>query len=255
MKRCTPRLGAALTALSVLALGATTASADVPSFSRCPVGAPNLSSCLVAQSTGGSIGANRNSVNVGTSVKIEGGVAQDPDTHQFTFVPPASGPALTGTPVVVSNNLFGTGLPFSLNTLTAQIQQVGAITYDYSTFSFTAPIRIKFSNPLLGTNCAIGSTAAPITLNLTTDITDPPPPNQPIFGDQGSISRPAGLILESDDVIDVDNAYAVPAASNCGAVAPATVTKAINKQLGLPSPAGTNTATITNNVYVGHTPS
>jgi hypothetical protein len=251
MKRSPSRLGAILAATgAVAAVAAPAASADAPSFGRCPTGTTNLIACVVFQSTSGSIGANTNSINVGNALKLEGGVTYNDDTRQYAFVPPVSGDALTGRPITVSSNLFGRGLPFSLNTLTATIQQVGPVGYDFSNENITAPVRIKFSNPLLGAGCAIGSAASPISLHLTTGITNPPAPNAPIAGSQGEQTDVPGADLALTGVVEVDNAYAVPAASNCGAVAPATVTRIINQQLGLPSAAGTNTATITGDDFL-----
>ena len=62
----------------------------------------------------------------------------------------------------------------------------------------------------------------------------------------GNLLTPFG----KSDVVEVDNAYAVPAATSCGAVARTTVTRIINEQLGLPSPAGTNTTQLTNDIYI-----
>jgi hypothetical protein len=253
MKRRTSHLGTAVAAaVSVAAVVAPVASADLsaPSFARCPTTAAGVAGCLVIQSESGSIGANSNRIDVGNAVKIEGGLAVDDATGNVSFVPPAAGSALTAQPVVVSSNLFGSGFPLTLNTLTATIQQAGPIAFDYSSFSVTAPIKIKFNNPLLGSSCTIGSNASPLTLNLTTGITNPPAPNTPIVGNQGALVDVPGVDIASQGALEVDNAYAVPVASNCGAVAPSVVTKAINKQLGLPSPAGTNTAQLKNDIFI-----
>jgi hypothetical protein len=250
MKRRTSRLGTALTAaVSVAAVAAPVASADAPSFSRCPTSNPNVAGCLVVKTTSGSIGANRNSINVGNAVTVEGGLGVDAGGN-INFVPPTSGDALTATPITVSGNLFGSGFPLVLNTLTATIQQAGAVQYDYSTSSLALAIKIKFNNPLLGSSCTVGSNAAPIQLNLTTGATNPPAPNTPIFGDQGTIVDVPGTDYATTGTIEVDNAYAVPVASHCGAVAQSLVTAAINKGLGLPSPAGTNTTKLTTDQFI-----
>jgi hypothetical protein len=251
MKRCTSRLGAILAAATaVTAAAAPVASADAPSFSRCPTTTAGVVDCVVFQSTSGSIGANSHSINVGSSLTLEGGIAYNRVTRQHTFVPPTSGDALTGQPITVASNLFGSGLPFTLNTLTATIQQAGPVDYNFSTEDITAPIQIRFSNPLLGSGCTIGSTADPLSLNLTTGTTSPPAPNAPITGDQGTLTDVPGTDQANIGVVEVDNAYAVPAAQSCGSVAQTLVTRVINQQLGLPSPAGTNTASVTGNDYL-----
>jgi hypothetical protein len=251
MKRRTSRIGMTLAAVAgVAAVSASAASAaSTPSFSRCPTATPGVFACLDVNTTGGSIGANRNSINVGGAIAIQGGIRYDDAVGDNVFVPPVSGDALTGRPVTVASNIFGTGLPFTLNSVTATVQQVGPITFNYSSFDITAPIRVRFDNALLGSSCTIGSAASPITLHLTTGITNPPAPNTPIAGNGGTFADVPGADLAVQDVLEVDNAYAVPAATSCGAASRAAVTKIINKQLGLPSPAGTNTAQLTNDIY------
>jgi hypothetical protein len=247
-----------MAALSTVALGASalaagSASAATPSYDRCPTADPNVVECVFLQSTSGVLGANSNSINLGDHVTFEGGAAQDPITSDVSFVPPASGDALTSTPITIASASIG--LPASYTTITATIQQVGPANFNDNSFDLTVPVRVKFNNPLLGSNCAVGSTAEPISLHLTTGTTHPPAPNTPVSGSHGAISRPAtpaGTFFESSNVVEVDNAYAVPAATNCGAVAQSTVTKAINSALGLPSPAGTNSASLTGNLFVGY---
>jgi hypothetical protein len=244
------RLGAVVTtaAIGLAALAASSASAAVPSFDRCPRANPNASACLVIQSTDGSIAANGHRLPLGGAIKIEGAIAAD---GSATLVPPASGPALTAQPVDVPGGLFGTNLPYNLNTVKATVEQVGPIAFDLPTNVVTAPVRIRFSNPLLGPSCVIGSTAAPITLSLTPGTTSPPPPNVPISGSYGTVDTPPGTAFAVFGQVQVDNAFAVPAATGCGIAAQAQVTKAINKNLGLPSVAGRNDATLTLDFYVG----
>lgn len=249
--------GAALVAaaLGTSALVAGAAAADTnPSTARCPVATPDLVGCTVVKTTDGSIAANGNRLPLGGSITIEGGDVQDPDTGRITFVPPTSGDALTATPVTVPGGLFGTDLPYNLNTVKATVQQVGPVTVNYFNSNITAAVRIKFTNPLLGNHCYIGSAAEPITLNLTTDVTDPPAPNQPIVGNPGSFTSAPGFPIVISGVTQVDNAFAVPAATGCGIVAQSQVTAAINENLGLPSAAGTNDASLTDNVYITGAP-
>jgi hypothetical protein len=252
MKRSSSRLGAVLAAatIGVSALAASSASAAVPSFDRCPRAAPNITECLVVKSTGGSIAANGHVLPLpGNAVTIEGGFAQV--NGQITLTPPVSGPALTGRPVDVPGGLFGPGFPASINTVKATIEQAGPVAFDYNSFDVTAPVRIRFANPLLGSSCAIGSAASPITLHLTANTTSPPPPNVPISGSYGSLDTPPGTNFAAIGNVQVDNAFAVPAATGCGIVAQAQVTKIINKNLGLPSAAGRNTASLEDDIFFG----
>lgn len=241
-------LAVTVTAASSLAMfAAGSASADVPSFDRCPRSAPDLFACVVSESTDGSIAANSHRLPLaGADVKVEGALTE---SHQF--VPPTSGPALTAKPVDVPGGLFGTDLPYNLNTVKATIEQVGPVVWDFDTYGIIAAVRVHFTNPLLGPNCAIGSAASPINLALTLGPTNPPPPNAPISGIDGTFSTPPGTWFALEGQVQVDNAFAVPAATGCGIVAQAQVTKAINKNLGLPSAAGHyNDATLTLNHYL-----
>jgi hypothetical protein len=239
MKSPASRLGVvvAAAAMGLAALTATSASADVPSFDRCPRSAPDLAGCLVIASTDGAIAANGHNLPLtGAGLKIEGGLAPD-GAGGLAFVPPASGAALTAKPVAVPGGLFGTRLPYNLNQVKATVEQAGPITYDFFTYTFTAAIRIRFSNPLLGGNCVIGSSAAPIALTLTPSVF-------------GAVGTPPGTVLAVTGQTQVDTAFSVPAATGCGIVAQTQVTKAINDNLGLPSAAGANRASLTVDHYL-----
>jgi hypothetical protein len=112
---------------------------------------------------------------------------------------------------------------------------------------FTLPLKVKLENPLLSSTCYIGSDTNPITLNLTTGVTDPPPPNEPIVGVEGPLTPDGTLagVFRSDSIL-VDNAFAAPAAQGCSLIGlgllNGPVSALINLQAGLPSPAGTNEA-------------
>jgi hypothetical protein len=106
------------------------------------------------------------------------------------------------------------------------------------------PVKVKLENPLLGNECYIGSSTEPIVLKLTTGTTKPPPPNTPITGKLGAISsNEEGTILTISHNKLVDNLFAVPVAKGCGGKAfEAVIDPIVNAKLGLPSPAGNNTA-------------
>ena len=103
---------------------------------------------------------------------------------------------------------------------------------------------LELENPLLGKECYIGSSTEPVVLKLTTGTTKPPPPNKPITGKPGEFtSRAEGRILVIKHNSLVDNVFAVPAAKGCGGkVFESLIDPIVNAKLGLPSPAGNNTA-------------
>lgn len=110
------------------------------------------------------------------------------------------------------------------------------------------PVKVKLENPLLGNECYIGSSTEPIILKLTTGTTKPPPPNTPITGKIGKLeSNAEGSILTIKGNTLVDNLFAVPVAKGCGGKAfESLLDPIINAKLGLPSPAGNNTAILNN---------
>lgn len=136
-------------------------------------------------------------------------------------------------------NLF----PGGLLQLHAESELVGVEGTPF-TDPFTLKIRVKLENPLLSNNCYIGTTSNPIVLNLTTNTTNPPPPNMPI---SGSLGHPEidpnlpGPVIRSENIL-VDNAFAVPAASGCGFLGLGLIDALVNSQAGLPSAAGNNEA-------------
>jgi hypothetical protein len=98
--------------------------------------------------------------------------------------------------------------------------------------------KIHLLSPFLGVNCYIGSASSPIVIHLTTGATNPPPPNVPIHGSFGHVQ--GGNIFEVGPMQLVDNAFSVPAASGCGTSGGGLLDGAIDRKLGLPSPAGHN---------------
>lgn len=116
-------------------------------------------------------------------------------------------------------------------------------------------VKFHLENPLLGRACYIGSNSDPIVFNFTTGETDPPPPNKPIHGTFGKIATSEEEhILDDLDKVRVDNAFSVPAATGCGWFpgfhgphGESLLDSVINRTVGLPSPAGYNTAIQTGN--------
>lgn len=106
------------------------------------------------------------------------------------------------------------------------------------------PVKVKLENQLLGNECYIGSSTEPIVLKLTTGTTKPPPPNEPITGSPGEFgSRGEGRILVISKNSLVDNLFAVPGVKGCGGKAlEGVIDPIVDAKLGLPSPAGYNTA-------------
>jgi hypothetical protein len=195
-----------------------------------------------------------------------------PRQNQFKPITPAGGQVVTGPAQTVPGGLLGIlGSPVNgqVNTVTANVELAGTIVPDTvvdpsgATMLFSAenyvdqegvalllPVKIHLHNPFLGSNCYIGSNANPIEFKLTDAATTPPPPNRPIRGNPGILTFPREFlsIVETGSVL-VDNSFSVPKASGCGPVvtiaghpAGGMLDSAIDQKVGLPSPAGRNTA-------------
>lgn len=130
--------------------------------------------------------------------------------------------------------------PFSLLALHAEPELAGPVTNPLSPIGL--PLKVHLDNPLLASGCYIGSNSNPINLNLTTETTSPPPPNQPITGQAGTLTPDPVLpgVLRSTGIIFVDNEFAAPAAGGCDLLFFGLINALVNLQAGLPSPAGTN---------------
>jgi hypothetical protein len=109
------------------------------------------------------------------------------------------------------------------------------------------PAKIKLENVLFGSECYIGSSSEPIELALTTGATTPPAPNKSIHGKLGTLKgKEKGKILVITGNTLVGNAFAVGKAHGCGLFG--ILDGLIEAKLGLPSPAGENTAILNNTV-------
>jgi hypothetical protein len=228
---------ALVTALAVCGAFAPAAVAGDPApgleaFAGCPEPPAAIDHCTISTTTG-RLELGRIDLRLDEPITLNGGVpAGSPAPFEFDergglFSPrvPITDPRLPGGPVQAKLQLAGTimvALPASE----------------------TMPLKVKLEHPLLGADCYIGSEREPLTLNLTTGTTAPPPPNQPISGAVPGFSLdPADprIFLVSDGVF-VDNAFRTPAASGCGPHG--ALDRVVNALAGLPSPAGRNTAVL-----------
>jgi hypothetical protein len=267
---CITALHVAIALSVVLALGASTASAapkgEYKVFADCPTSNPALSGCIAAHTEGGEFTIGKQTVPIKKVQTVQGGFIEE-TSGTLRFVGAAHNNTLSKTPQVVPGGVLGTlcgKLPLSLKTLcnsflskgltavtattelAAPASNIGLNEGNLLSQNWTAlslPIKVKLNNAFLGTNCYIGSNSSPITLNLTTGETSPPPSNKPIKGKVGSNSiRAEGNILVISNSSLVDNSFAAPGATGCGGASSLIVDPVLNSVLGIPAAAGTNTA-------------
>lgn len=254
---------------AVAAAPPTLAGAWAP-LNRCPVdaaamlaatGTTTVANCLASSSTGGSITLGGTTLTTGPT-NLQFGVISSGQT--FTVVPP-SGSAIIATPVQIPGGLLGLMCPSdipivsgicerlengAINGITATVESAGAP----SEFNLAAglgmgqqilrlPVKIKLSNPFLGSNCYIGSNSNPIVLRPAN--TTRPTPQITRFNPDGT-PNPLGVMgyAGATGATQGDSTFAVPEADGCGLLG--ILDGAVNQRQGLPSPAGENSIVLNN---------
>jgi hypothetical protein len=247
-------LATGVAACAAALLGTTgVASAAFPDFSDCPKRTPNITSCVHVQSTAGFMDIKGFRVPIGTSFQIRGAAVASPSSPTGTaFVPPTGTTGVFSKPIQVPGGLLGIDFPIPGNAVTATAQLAGTpsqVNLDLGQLSISIPLKLALTNPIIGPGCQIGSSSNPVRLNLIVGTTNPPPPNRPITGAIGTADFQPNYILVRGDV-NVDNSFSVPGASGCG-IGLGLINSIVNLKLKLPSAAGNNTISITNDVAIG----
>lgn len=263
---------AAMLALSALLAGSAVArKASNPwlVFSNCPVGLPELAGCTYAKSEAGSyFQAGKITVALNKPIVLLGGFDENEAGEQL-YRGPEHGNAPISLEAQAAPSLTEVLSPEALpeperaryeaylvagksTKVTATVEIAGPPSSVYlnelnlllkaNTF-LALPVQVHLNNKFLGENCSVGTNYEPINLAFTDGTTNPPPPNMPITGKIGKIktlSEGRIQVITGDEI--VNNEYAAPGVSGCGEGG--KLDGAINAALGLPSPAGSNTAVI-----------
>jgi len=249
-------------------------------FKQCPRFTTGVRFCLYAQIESGEVKIGTTKVPINEDKKheiiLQGGYSRNSETGAESFYGALNGETLSKTPQNVPGGLLdfvncteikgngflevlareGCKLVFENKTtgvsavteLAKPATSIGISTDNLLNEEGTAlslPTKIKLENTFLGSECYIGSSSAPVTLNLTTGTTSPPKPNSPISGHLGEVS-----FLESEGLgytqitktSLVENSFAVPTASGCGGIFSFLIDPLVDSKLGLESKAGNNTA-------------
>jgi hypothetical protein len=249
-------------------------------FADCPLSNPAITYCIVASTTSGEFTVGKKTVPINKTITLQGGTIENPETGELTFVAAEDGNTLSKTALYVPGGLFGIKAPEYLNkeqkerfeeminkgltgvTETTELAKpASAIKLNTNNLIFEEgvalqlPVKIKLSNVFLGSSCYVGSESNPVILNLTTGTTSPPAPNKPIKGSAGElkIEEEGALVILSGGSL-VDNAFAAPEATGCGAPFSGLVDKVVDSVFGLPAAAGENTAILTGKLEQGYAP-
>lgn len=196
------------------------------------------------------MGTNHKTVPINHTVLLQGGLASSAVTEQ-PLIGATNGETLSKTALTVPGGLAGIGELELGGEVTATAELVGppsSIIVNRLNFAADKPavtlaLKVKLSNPILGEDCYIGTDAEPIVLHLTAGTTSPPSPNEPITGSKGTlVRRDNGEIWTFEGTSLVDNSFAVPGATGCGGEESAVIDTILDLDVGLPAPAGYNTA-------------
>jgi hypothetical protein len=250
-------IGTAFAVVGTAAPASAIPSTPAP-FTYCPVdyvspeGNP-LNTCLAAVGTGGTFKLGSTVVTLTPGTTLQGGLGSI--NGALGLVPAVDGMTLAGPAQSVPGGLLGVahleGLLPGVTDIKAQVELVGTPNFVLAQdIQITLPVVVRLQNALLGPNCMIGSAAHPIDLHLTTGMTSPPAGVEPISGAPGMIVQPplGAPVLEFKGQTVVDNTFAVPGATGCGALG--LLNSVVNAKSKLPSPAGTNVASLVSNSFL-----
>jgi hypothetical protein len=267
-------LVASFAALSMASSAMATPKGEFAVFADCPLSVSTLNACLYAKTESGSFTIGKKTVPIVNPTILQGGLKENPvGSGKVEFVAAADGNTLSKTPQKVPGGLSGLvncteikGSGFFEKGLRAACESVfensftgvnatvelaapassiginlGALLGGVST-ALSLPTKVHLENPLLGSECYIGSNSAPVVINLTTGTTSPPPPNKAISGSVGELEFTESGILRVHKNSLVNNSFAAPGTNGCGGIFAFLLGPIINSQLGVPAAAGLNTA-------------
>jgi len=241
------------------AVGVSSAAASEYSvFAQCPTEAPGVETCLVARTESGEIKLGKETVPIVKTQTLQGGLIIE-TPFESVFETALNGETLTKTPQKVPGGLTGIkcseikGNGLIEKGLRALCESVfdNHLTSVYATTelavpansiilnqpfleigygtALTLPVKVKLENPLLGSNCYIGSGTNPIKLELSSAAP----------GKVGTISTRAkgGILVITNNTL-VDSTFVAPAATGCGPLG--LLDGLLNSKLGLPATTGNN---------------
>jgi hypothetical protein len=237
-------------------------------FADCPLANTSLSYCILAQTKSGEFKVGKKTVPISNTITLQGGFIGS--EGNLKFVAAEDGNTLSKTPQPVPGGLLGVVAPSILPTflqeifnefinkgptgvtatteLAAPASSIGLNTenlLEQTGIALSLPVKVKLSNPFLGENCYLGSNAHPIVIEFTSGTTSPPEPNKPIKGKVGEFEQEDEfLLIRFKNNSLVNNSFAAPGAEGCGGILSFLIDPAVNAEIGLPAPAGENTAVL-----------
>jgi hypothetical protein len=267
---------AAMFATLAFAASAWAHEGEYAKFDFCPSTNPEVFKCLSSVTESGEVVLGSKTVPIVNPVTLQGGTSA-PVEKVSKFFGATNGVTLSKAPQPVPGGLAGlvnckeitnfilkaacewtfeNGLT-GVNSTLELAQEASAIQVSESHLTrkegvaLRMPVKAHLENPLLGSECYVGSSGTPIIWELTSGKTSPPPPNESITGSAGKITfLDEGGILNLSGNVLVDNAWSAPGATGCGGIFAFLLDPIVNTSSGLPSAAGNNTAILKNTINV-----
>ena len=276
---CTAMLVVALAALGFAGSASAKLTGEFTKFEFCPYKTAGVDRCINSLTTGGQVILGTKTVTIEKPVTLQGGYTEQAEegaeagyskfvaaTNGITLskaaqnvpggllgiVPPEKSPALVKllSAFFFENALTGVTSTLELAKPASEIRISENHLAEAEGVALKLPVQLHLENPFLGKSCLVGSSSSPIKWELTSGVTSPPKPNEPITGTAGEVEFLEGArILKLKNAELVDNAWSAPTASGCGGILSFLVNPIINAQIGLPSAAGKNTAKLKNTIY------
>jgi hypothetical protein len=259
-------------------------------FTNCPLNNPvmhedlpitdaggGFAACIAGNATSGSITIGNITTTVVQPVNVQFGFFIPPKDDNFypaPAVPPLAGPSaiLSTKPDLIPEPLTqALGCPSSdptvenicqqaqtrggiYNQVFALAQEAGAPITNFMLFNWTQGVKFKLINPLLGSNCYIGSDEQPVVLNPNLSVA---PGGQVFFDpDPAPTVHPDTFVLGITVASASDSTFSVPfGVTGCGpgGVPNVAVDEALDTSSGLPAASGTNSLTLTGTFVIAAT--
>jgi hypothetical protein len=234
-----------------------------------------FTACTAGNATSGSIKIGNITTPVTEAVNVQFGFFIPPNDANFypaPAVPPLAGPSaiLSTKPDLIPEPLTtALGCPSSdatvenickqaqtrggtYNQVFALAKEAGNIS-NFNLLSWTQPVKFKLINPLLGSNCYIGSDETPVVLNPSLSIG--PGGGLQFETDPAPTVHPDTFVLALTGAVASDTTFSAPGVLGCGpgGAADVPVDLALDAGTGLPAASGTNSLTLNGNFDVGAT--
>jgi hypothetical protein len=230
-----------------------------------------FAACVAGNATSGTVTIGKITTPVTSPVNVQFGIYIPPE--DVNFYPAPVVPPLAGTSAILSTGpdlIPGTlssilGCPSSTpvvqnicqkipstpggNQVYAQAEQVGNLQ-NFNLFTWTQPVKFVLENPLLGSNCSIGSDAFPIMLNPALSLG--PGGTLTAVNDPFPTVHPDILVLTLNGAVASDTTFTAPGVTGCGpgGANNVFVDEALDSGAGLPSATG-NSLTLNGSFAIG----